>query len=91
MARRLLYLAYGYWADRPAASAPYEFLCAVDAEEGGLILSKSADGVLVVQQWADVEAQIFDEPEILAEYGSVPRAAKAIDADGREPWLDDAA
>ncbi|CAN7172419.1 hypothetical protein [Brevundimonas sp. LjRoot202] len=91
MPRRLHYFAQPFWNDRSVPAERYEFLCAVDAEEGGLILAKSADGVLVYQQWIDAAAEIFADPEVLAVHGKVPRGALAIDPDGREPWLDDAA
>ena len=90
MARRLHYLAVGFWLS-PLRSERFEFLCALDAEEGGAILARTAAGVLVFQQWIDLEAQIYDEPEILAEHGQVPSGARSIDADGRDPWLDDCA
>jgi hypothetical protein len=54
-------------------------------------MAGSADGVLVYQQWVDAEADIFGDPEQLACLGDVPRAAVLIDADGRDPWLDDVA
>jgi hypothetical protein len=89
MPRQLRYIAQPFRDGRP--SAPYRFLCAVDAEAGGEILARSTDGVLVFQQWTDAEAAIFEEPEILAVFGEVPSAALMIDGDGRDPWLDDAA
>lgn len=89
MSRQLRYIAQPYWNGRPGEL--YPFCCAVDAEEGGEILARSASGVLVFQQWIDAEIGIFDEPDVLAVHGDVPRHALAIDPDGRDPWLDDAA
>jgi len=90
--RRLHYFAQPFWNDRAEPAERYEFTCAVDAEEGGRVLmAGSADGVLVYQQWADAEAEIFGDPEPLARLGDVPRAAWLIDGDGRDPWLDDVA
>lgn len=92
MPRRLHYFAQPFWNDRAEPAERYEFTCAVDAEEGGrLLMAGSADGVLVYQQWADAEAEIFGDPETLAKLGDVPRAAWLIDGDGRDPWLDDVA
>ena len=63
----------------------------MDAEEGGAILARQAVGVVVFQQWIDLEALIYEEPEIIAQFGDVPRAATAIDGDAPDPWLDDVA
>lgn len=91
MPRRLHYYAQPFWGHRRVLAQRYEFACAVDAEEGGEILARSADGVLVYQQWADLELELFGEVEVLAQHGSVPRGATGIDPDGRDPWLDDIA
>lgn len=91
MPRRLHYYAQPFWAHRREPTQRYEFVCAVDAEEGGEILARSADGVLVYQQWSDTELDLFGEVEVLAGHGNVPRAAFQIDPDGRDPWLDDIA
>lgn len=91
MTGRLRYFAQPFWSDRLATAEPYEFTCALDAEDGGRILFTEADGVLVYQQWIDAETALFDDPEVLLILGAVPRAAIAIDSDGRDPWLDDAA
>jgi hypothetical protein len=91
VAQRLHYFAQPFWRGRREPGPRYPFLCAVEAEEGGAILAKSADGVLVYQQWVDPEAEIFSDIEVLAIMGDVPRAALMIDPDGRDPWLDDAA
>lgn len=91
MARRLHYFAQPFWNERRQPAARYEFRCALEAEDGGRILFRSADGVLVYQQWADVEVPVYEDPDILAVLGEVPSAALAIDADGRDPWLDDVA
>lgn len=45
------------------------FLGALDAEEGGRLLSRMVDGVVVYQQMADPENDIWEEPEILAVHG----------------------
>lgn len=89
MSRQLRYIAQPFTGGRPGTA--YPFLSALDAEAGGKILSGSMEGVLVFQQWADLEAGIYEDPEVLAVWGRVPSAALAIDGDGREPWLDDAA
>lgn len=89
MPRQLRYIAQPFTNGRPGTQ--YSFLCALDAEAGGDILARSSDGVLVFQQWVDPEAGAYDDPEVLAVRGAVPSAALAIDGDGREPWLDDAA
>lgn len=92
MPRRLHYFAQPFWNARREPAQRYEFACAVDAEEGGrLLIAGSADGVLVYQQWADADAEIYGDPEVLACLGDVPAAAVTIDGDGRDPWLDDAA
>lgn len=92
MPRRLHYFAQPYWSARLDPAQRYEFTCAVDAEEGGrLLMAGSANGVLVYQQWMDAEADIYGDPEVLATFGAVPSAAKSIDGEGRDPWLDDAA
>ncbi|GEM_PF-531170 len=91
MSRRLHYYAQPFWDRRREPAQRYEFVCAVDAEERGEILARSADGVLVYQQWADPELELFGEVEVLAQHGSVPLAATGIDPDGRDPWLDDIA
>ena len=92
MSRRLHYFAQPFWNGRSEPATRYEFTCAVDAEEGGrLLMAGAADGVIVYQQWMDVEGDIFGEPEELARHGDVPRAAWQMDPDGRDPWLDDAA
>jgi len=89
MARLLRYLAQPYWSGRPGE--PYPFLCAVDAEEGGAILMRQAEGVVVYQQWVDPDADLADDPEVLRVMGDVPAGGLAIDPDGRDPWLDDVA
>lgn len=92
MPGRLHYFAQPFWNDRREPARLYEFTCALDAEEGGrLLIAGSADGVLVYQQWADADAEIYGDPEVLACLGDVPAAAVTIDGDGRDPWLDDAA
>ncbi|RZJ42843.1 MAG: hypothetical protein EON87_13640 [Brevundimonas sp.] len=71
---------------------PLPFACAVDAEEGASILSiGGAAGVVVYALWGDVDAEVFDDPEILQVVGDVPRVALCIDPDGPDPWLDDEA
>jgi len=89
MPRRLHYFAQPFTSGRPGE--PYPFLCAMDAEEGGAILARSADGVLVYQQWRDDTASLADDPEVLQIIGDVPADALMIDPEGRDPWLDDAA
>ncbi len=90
MARSMQYLAQPYWR-RDGGLVPGEplpFLCAVDAEEGGALLAKSAAGVVAYQQVIDRDASIFEEPEILATWGDLPASAVCIDGDG---WDDEAA
>lgn len=89
MPRRLHYIAQPFSNGRPGQ--PYPFLCAVDAEDGGAILAREADGVLVYQQWVDDEADEAGPPDVLQVIGEVPSGAVSIDPDGRDPWLDDAA
>lgn len=89
MNRKLRYIAQPFVRGKPGRS--YPFMCAVDAEAGGEILARSADGVVVFQQWVDADAEIYCDPEVLAIHGDVPRAAVSIDPDGAEPWLDDVA
>jgi hypothetical protein len=89
MARKLRYAAQAFTRGQPGPV--YPFLCALDAEAGAEILARSADGAIAYQVWVDADADAHDEPELLATLGSVPSGARAIDADGREPWLDDAA
>jgi hypothetical protein len=89
MPRRLRYIAQPFWAGRPGE--PYGFLCATDAEEGGRLLMSQADGVLVFQQWADDDAEVIEDPELLQVLGDVPAAAIAIDPPAAEPWDSEAA
>lgn len=75
MSAQLAYFAQPFNGRRPGEPLP--FLCAQDAEEGGALLAKMADGVVVYQQIIDPEAQIYDEPEVLAVHGDVPSEALA--------------
>lgn len=91
MPRRLHYFAQPFWIARPGSAQRYEFTCAVDAEEGGRLLMRQADGVLVYQQWVDCIAEIIEDPEVLAVLGEVPNAALVFDQPDQEPWELDAA
>lgn len=91
MPRRLHYFAQPFWTARREPAQRYEFTCAVDAEDGGEILATAADGVLVYQQWIDVGAEIYGDPDILAIHGDVPSGALKIDADPPPPWAADVA
>lgn len=86
--RSLHYFAIEIWPDREVRHA---FTCAVDAEEGARILAHLAPGVVAYQQWGDPEVGLWDEPDPLVVAGDVPASMFMIDADGRDPWLDDAA
>lgn len=59
-----------------SAGEQVEFSCAVDAENGGVLLSQTAACVVVFQQWVDDGSGLHEEPEILAIYGS-PAVASA--------------
>lgn len=84
--RRLHYFAIEIWPDR---MAKHPFTCAVDAEEGARILAKLAPAAVAYQQWGDVEAEVWDEPDPLLVLGSGAR--RVVDQDGREDWMHHAA
>lgn len=88
MPRRLRYVAQPFWkaAHGFRAGEVRSFVCAMDAEDGGAILLRHADGVLVYQQWVDAEAEIMEEPEVLAILGDVPAGALFIDPPAADPW-----
>ena len=86
MPRRLHYFAQPVWRAGATRSQRYEFRSAVDAEEGGRILARSADGVLVYRQWIDAEIDLFEDPEVLSILGDVPHTLLAIDPDAADPW-----
>lgn len=50
------------------------FPCATEAEESGRRLAPRAAGVVVYMQAGYPEADVWDEPELLAAHGSVPRS-----------------
>lgn len=83
MSRRRHYIAQPFWTreGRIVPGELHEFVCAIDAEEGGQILARTAAGVLVYQQVIDGEAQLYDEPEVLRIFGEVPKGARSIDPD----------
>jgi hypothetical protein len=91
VARRMRYVAQAFRGPALTPGEPLPFLCATDAEEGGAILAREAQGVLVYQQLVDPEGPIFDEPEILRVWGRVPAEALGPDGAAGDPWLDDAA
>lgn len=86
--RRLHYFAKEIW---PGHQVQHTFTCAVDAEEGARILAKLAPGAVAYQQWGDLEADIWEDPDPLVITGDVPEFFFAIDPSGRDPWLDDVA
>lgn len=86
--RSLHYFAIEIW---PSREVRHAFTCAVDAEEGARILARLAPGVVAYQQWGDPDVGVWDEPDPLVIAGDVPASMFMIDADGRDPWLDDAA
>lgn len=91
MGRQLQYFAQPFWVG-PKAGSRYQFLCAVDAEEGArLLVAGGADGAHAWQQWVDVEADIYGDPETLAVIGDVPTDALSIDGPAPDPWLSDVA
>lgn len=92
MSRRLHYYAQPYWAARREPAQRYEFMCALDAEEGGrMLIAGRADGVLVYQQCGDADADLWDDPEMLLTLGDVPRSVIMIDEDPPDPWSADVA
>ena len=73
MGARLFYFARPYF-ERTGRLYPGEampFVCARDAEDGGLLLAKMAAGVVVYQQLGDPDFDLWEEPEILAVHGAV--------------------
>jgi hypothetical protein len=78
MAARLAYFAQPFFAEAGQfrAGPLYPFNCASDAEEGGELLSRMAAGAVAYQQIIDPEAELFDEPEMLAVFGRVPASAR---------------
>lgn len=72
MRRTLHYFAVEFW---PSAQVQHRFSCAVDAEEGARILAKLAPGVIAYQQYGDGDCDVWDEPDVLARYGTIPLAA----------------
>lgn len=91
MGRRMRYVAQAFRGPGLIPGDPLPFLCAMDAEEGGEILSREAEGVLVYQQLVDPDGPVFDDPEVLRVWGRVPAAALGPDGAAVDPWLDDAA
>lgn len=85
MGRRLHYFAQPFWKGRRGAAQRYEFRTATDAEEGGAILARSADGVLVYRQWIDAEAEVFDDAELLVALGHIPSLDGGAGIDGAWP------
>ena len=82
MGARLHYFAKPLFQERGRwiAGPPLPFVCALDAEEGGLILAKMADGAVVYQQMADPDFDIWEEPELLAIYGEATAEQVVPDA-----------
>ncbi|WP_341020732.1 hypothetical protein [Brevundimonas diminuta] len=76
MARRLHYFARALVRvdGRLQGREPLHFLSAQDAEDGGMMLARLADGAVAYQQLGDPENDIWDDPELLAVYGEVTAA-----------------
>ena len=74
MSRQLIYVALPFWRDgaRLRAGRAYRFTCAVDTEEGGKILARSAAGVVAYQQEVHPEFEVCEDPDILGVWGDVP-------------------
>jgi hypothetical protein len=57
--------------------------CATEAEEWGERLAPRAAAVLVYQQEGYPEADVWDDPELLAVHGSVPRSVRTSPSGSR--------
>lgn len=75
MALRTIFRVQGYVVrDRRLNPAShYDFESAVAAEEAGIELSRSMDGVLVYAQDCDPPNEIWGEPVVFAAHGRTPR------------------
>lgn len=74
---RRIYVAQPFWRTGRSVRAGrlYGFTCAVDAMAGAEVLARTAAGVVAYQQDVDMEAEIWDEPDLLGVWGRVPRSA----------------
>ena len=81
MSRRLRYFAQAIAADGSAKS-PHEFVCALDAEDGGAILARGGNPVVVYQQWLDEASGSHEDPEILLTFG----LTRPVAVSGVAPW-----
>lgn len=82
MAARLHYFAKPLFRDggRWIAGSPMPFLCATDAEAGGQMLARLADGAVVYQQMGQPEFDVWEEPELLALFGEVTEEQVSLEA-----------
>lgn len=71
MARDLHYFALEFDNDGPVAR--HHFVCATDAEEGAGIIARLSGGAVAYQQWGDDALDVWDEPDVLFEVGTLPR------------------
>ncbi|MCZ4109558.1 hypothetical protein O3U67_15820 [Brevundimonas diminuta] len=76
MTKRLFYFAIpiSRHQGRLLGGEPLRFLSALDAEEGGELLARMSEGVVVYQQLGDPENDVWDDPELLAVYGDITEA-----------------
>ena len=77
MAHRLHYFARPvFWIHgRLQGGEPMPFLSAQDAEDGGAIIAKMADGAVVYQVLGDPDFDLWEEPELLATFGQADATA----------------
>jgi hypothetical protein len=82
MPARLHYFAKPLFREggRWIAGSALPFLCATDAEAGGEMLAKLADGAVVYQQMGEPEFDVWDEPELLCLFGDVTESQVMPDA-----------
>lgn len=74
MARKTIYCAQPFWRRRHglAGGVVHRFVTEERALSGGEILSRSADGVAVFSLTGEPDVDFWDEPQVIATFGSVP-------------------
>ncbi|KQS55934.1 hypothetical protein ASG17_07740 [Brevundimonas sp. Leaf363] len=78
MARKKIYCAQGFWArsGRLEAGEVHQFLNAERALEGADIIARSADGAAAFSLTGEPDVDFWDEPVILASFGTCPRVTE---------------
>lgn len=90
MARKTIYCAQAFWRSRRGLEPGviHQFLNADRAIQGGKILAAGADGVAVFSLTGEPDVDYWDEPELIATYGSAPGTPGQP---APEPWEAEAA